>query len=160
MKKKRASRELALQVLYALDIGDGIHLMDARVFSSTSADQILHLTGDTADATDTAAAIPSLSLLIVTGVFEHLTTIDGYIETASDNWTLRRLSIIDRNILRIAVFELAFVSETPPRVAINEAIEIAKSFGTDNSPKFINGVLDRIYRILSLKSRGEAEQMI
>ncbi|HPQ40335.1 MAG TPA: transcription antitermination factor NusB [bacterium] len=149
MKKRRDSRVLALQVLYALDVQNDIRSLESGEFETLAMEQLQSI--------ETGAG-QDLSSLLVFGVHKHIHAIDDYIEAASDNWTVHRLSVIDRNILRIAVFEIAFVSEMPPRVAINEAIEIAKSFSTDNSPKFINGVLDRIYRILKINSRGDAEQ--
>lgn len=153
MKKRRDSRVLALQVLYALDIQSDIRSLDIGTLSERATEQ-LHLMD-----TGHAGSGQDLSYLLIQGVFNHLETIDSFIESASDNWTVNRLSVIDRNIIRIAVFEIAYIPDIPHRVAINEAIEIAKSFGTDNSPKFINGVLDRIYRILKVKSRGDAEKL-
>jgi transcription antitermination protein NusB len=72
--------------------------------------------------------------------------LDGVIVSASDNWRLERMSRVDRNILRVGVFELCHRPDTPPRVAINEAVELAKRFGTEDSAAFVNGVLDRIAR--------------
>jgi len=152
MKKRRASRECALQVLYAMDIHRNLPSLEPDTLIPAAAEQLKWIgAGAPKGAGD-------LAYLLVSGVLNHLTDIDRYIETASENWAIHRLSVIDRNILRIAVFEIAYVPDLPPRVAINEAIEIAKSFGTDHSPKFINGVLDRIYRILRIKSRGNAGQ--
>jgi len=76
--------------------------------------------------------------------------IDGVITTASDNWRLERMSRVDRNILRMGVHELESSEDTPPLVAINEAVELAKRFGTEDSPSFVNGILDRIAREKSL----------
>jgi len=153
MRKRRLSREIALQVLYALDIDGRIGSMDVGAFNENALMQLDYL------SEGAASKGRDLSYLLITGVYNNLLQIDDYIENASDNWTVKRLSVTDRNILRIAVFEMAYVPELPPRVAINEAIEISKSFAADNSPKFINGVLDRIYRILLVaKKVGEAEE--
>jgi len=75
--------------------------------------------------------------------------LDETITSASDNWRLVRMSLVDRNILRLGVFELCHRLDTPPRVAINEAVELAKRFGSEDSAAFVNGVLDRIARDLS-----------
>ncbi|MGE5425564.1 MAG: transcription antitermination factor NusB [Bacillota bacterium] len=81
---------------------------------------------------------------LVNGVIEHLTEIDAQIVRFATEWPLDQITTIDRNILRLGIFELVY-TEIPPRVAINEAIEVAKSFGGDASGKFINGVLGAIY---------------
>ena len=79
---------------------------------------------------------------LVRGVLEHRDEIDGRLSRQTANWRLDRLAAVDRNILRIAMFELLFRRETPPAVAIDEAIEIAKRFGAEDSGRFVNGVLD------------------
>jgi transcription antitermination protein NusB len=81
-------------------------------------------------------------------VAERVGALDETIASASDNWRLVRMSLVDRNILRLGVFELGFRLDTPPRVAINEAVELAKRFGTEDSASFVNGILDRIARDL------------
>ena len=79
-------------------------------------------------------------------IADRIAALDEVIVSASDNWRLERMSRVDRNILRVGVFELCHRPETPPRVAINEAVELAKRFGTEDSAAFVNGVLDRIAR--------------
>jgi N utilization substance protein B len=81
---------------------------------------------------------------LVDGVQENRQTIDTVIEQFSSNWKLSRMSCVDRNVLRIAVFELLFCADIPPKVSINEAIDVGKRFGTDESGAFINGILDSI----------------
>ena len=81
---------------------------------------------------------------LVNGVAGHLTAIDDLIGRYSLNWKVGRMARVDRNILRLAAYELAFESDVPSRATLNEAIEIAKRFGTDESGKFVNGILDRI----------------
>lgn len=81
---------------------------------------------------------------LLTGIVSHLDEIDGWIAETARNWTLERMPIVDRNIIRIAAYEIGFCDDIPTGVAINEAVEIAKAFGTDESPKFVNGVLGRI----------------
>jgi N utilization substance protein B len=85
---------------------------------------------------------------LVTGVVQHLREIDKIVEKAAPQWPLDQIAIVDRNILRIGIYELLFGDKTavPPKVAINEAIELAKSFGGENSGKFVNGVLGTVYK--------------
>jgi len=85
---------------------------------------------------------------LITGVLTHRQQIDLIIEKAAPQWPLEQIAIVDRNVLRLGIFELLFGKreEVPPKVAINEAIELAKTFGGDASGKFVNGVLGTIYR--------------
>jgi N utilization substance protein B len=85
---------------------------------------------------------------LVTGVVQHLREIDKIVEKAAPQWPLDQIAIVDKNILRIGIYELLFGDKTavPPKVAINEAIELAKSFGGENSGKFVNGVLGTVYK--------------
>ena len=82
--------------------------------------------------------------ILVLGTFQHLDEIDQIINDTSKNWKLDRMAVVDRNIIRCAVFEILYLSDIPSTVTINEAIEIAKRYGTEDSPGFINGILDRI----------------
>ncbi len=83
---------------------------------------------------------------LITLVRERMSEIDGLINEASQHWDLQRITPIDRAILRLAICELLFVEATPPKVAINEAIELAKVFGEAESPQFVNGLLDAIWK--------------
>ncbi len=85
---------------------------------------------------------------IIKGVMDNLSKIDAYITQYATEWPLDQITIVDRNILRIGVYELVFNDEIPAKVAINEAIEIAKIFGSESSGKFVNGVLGAIYKDL------------
>jgi N utilization substance protein B len=78
---------------------------------------------------------------LVSGVLEHKTHLDELIQKNAPEWPVEQIAVIDRNILRIAIFEIAIDQGTPLKVAINEAVELAKLFGSDSSPRFINGVL-------------------
>ena len=95
----------------------------------------------------------SLVWNIVTGVVEHLFDIDKIIEKAAPEWPIDQITVVDRNILRMGLYELIYSNkeEVPPKVAINEAIELAKSFGGESSGKFINGVLGTVYKELERK---------
>jgi N utilization substance protein B len=85
---------------------------------------------------------------LIEGTLREQKTIDALIEKCAPEWPLEQVTVIDRNVLRLGIYELMFgnYDEVPPKVAINEAIELAKSFGSDASPRFVNGVLGTIYR--------------
>ena len=91
---------------------------------------------------------PDFAWRILSGVAEHLTEIDNILTKAAPDWPVDKIAVIDRNILRIGLYELLFAdhNEVPPRVAINEAIELAKNYGGPNTSRFVNGVLGTIYR--------------
>ena len=91
---------------------------------------------------------PDFAWRILKGVAEHLTEIDNILTNAAPDWRVDKIAVIDRNILRIGLYELLFAdhNEVPPRVAINEAIELAKNYGGPNTSRFVNGVLGTIYR--------------
>jgi len=91
---------------------------------------------------------PSFIYQLADGVTEHLKEIDKIIEKAAPQWPLEQIAVVDRNVLRVGLYELLFGNreEVPPKVAINEAIELAKSFGGESSGKFVNGVLGTVYR--------------
>ena len=88
----------------------------------------------------------AFSKRLVYGVEEHLAQIDQYIMKYSTNWEFHRMAIIDRNILRLGIFELFFTPDVPPKVSINEAVELAKKYGDIESSKFVNGILDQIHK--------------
>jgi transcription antitermination factor NusB len=138
MRKRRKAREVALQFLYQLELtgaGDpGPH--DDEFWARHPVD------ADTRVFTDG----------LVRGAKSHQAKIDQVIGQFAEHWDLERMAVVDRNILRLAVYELLFTLDVPPKVAINEAIEIAKKFGTKESSRFINGVLDRIHKELRQSS--------
>jgi N utilization substance protein B len=140
--KRRKSREAALQVLYQLDI--------ARQDATKTIAQFHDHFSQRGERDEYAERI---SL----GVLEHGQEIDRLIEHYSENWRLDRMSIIDRNILRIATFELLYCEEIPPKVTLNEAIELGKRYGSDDSGSFVNGVLDRILNEAIRKPLGLAK---
>jgi N utilization substance protein B len=127
---RRKARECALQLLFAQERGAmPPEAMDAFWDESAAPDP----------ARDYAEQL-------VTLVAEHQEAIDAVIARAAENWTLDRMSRVDRNLLRLAVCELFYVPDVPLRVALDEAIEIAKRFGGDDSGRFVNGILDRVAR--------------
>jgi len=88
--------------------------------------------------------IRDFTTALVTGVIERRDEIDACIQECSTNWSLERIGLVERNILRFAIYELCFLPDIPPNVTINEAVEVAKKYGTDEAPAFINGILDRV----------------
>jgi transcription antitermination factor NusB len=88
---------------------------------------------------------------LVLGVWRNKEDLDKLISRASKNWRIERMSRVDRNILRIAVYEVLYMGDIPPKVSIDEAVELGKRFGTEDSGAFVNGVLDCIYNTLDLK---------
>ncbi len=129
MGKRRKSREHALKILYREDI---------------TKENIEELVKCYWEENNVSSGIRDFSVLLTEGILKNREKIDSYIKKFSEHWTIDRMGIIDRNILRIAVQELIFMDDIPPKVAIDEAIEIAKKFGTKDSPNFVNGLLDRI----------------
>ena len=103
---------------------------------------------------------PEFAWKIMKGVAEHFVEIDGILKQAAPEWPLEKIAIIDRNILRIGLYELLFAdhAEVPPKVAINEAIELAKNFGGPNTARFVNGVLGTIYREVEAGAAGRNEK--
>ena len=102
---------------------------------------------------------PDFVWKIAKGVIENIKEIDEIIKRVAPEWPINQIAIVDRNVLRIGLYELlhADPAEVPPKVAINEAIEIAKNYGGQNSPKFINGVLGTVYRELEAKEPKKEE---
>lgn len=147
MASRHLSRIGVLQALFECDIKDSLSLENAA--------HILERNIQSAEHTDTDRAFAE-SLL--RGVFEKKEELDAVIAKAAPQWPLSKIAPIDRNVLRIGLFELLFgdTSAVPPKVALNEAIELAKSFGGDSSGKFINGVLGTIYRDIGEPGKKDA----
>ena len=130
MHKRTRSRECALQILYTIDISGSLANDALATF------WIEHPTF--------AEEVRKFSNELVEGVYANIAQIDKTISKYAINWTLKRMAVVDRNILRLAVYELLFKDDIPPKVTINEAVEIAKKFGDANSSKFVNAILDKI----------------
>jgi N utilization substance protein B len=131
MGLRRKARELAMQTLFCMDM-----------LENKSEELIERL----CEAVQSSPDIRPFCDHLVQGVLKNKTSIDQIIEQFSDNWKLFRMACVDRNILRIAVFEMLHCDDIPPRVAINEAVDIGKKYGTEDSGAFINGILDGIYQ--------------
>jgi N utilization substance protein B len=133
MANRHLARSIAMQSLFEWDFrGNPTAALPAII------DHNLEEFGPGLDEQD-------FSRQIVDGVIEHLADIDALIIHYAPSWPLNQITIVDRNILRIGVYELKFCDDIPPKVAINEAIEIAKTFGGPSSGKFVNGVLGSMY---------------
>jgi len=134
MGQRRKAREIALQLLYQLDVqGESSpepHLPEFWARHPVDAEA------------------RAFAEVLVRGTKLHEDKIDGMISQYAENWELDRMAVVDRNILRQGIFELLWMEDVPPKVAINEALEIAKKFSTHESSRFINGVLDRIHKEL------------
>ena len=136
MGDRRKSRELALQALFALDLNK---LDLNKIDNPSQMDDFLEQHGE-----DLSESTRFFFLTLVEGVLENRVKIDLLLDQWSKNWKTSRMPVVDRNIMRIAVFEMLNLPDIPPSVSINEAVEIGKKFGTRDSGPFINGVLDRI----------------
>jgi N utilization substance protein B len=134
MGSRRTGRERALQALYQLDQNDKATPHDAVEAAWAASD----------DQGPRDPDAHAFATELVSGVRAHLADLDALIEQHSQNWRLDRMQRVDRNVLRLGVFELTRREDIPRKVTINEAIELAKTFGTEDSAAFINGVLDRI----------------
>ncbi len=140
--RRRLAREIALQCLYHLEINE------------ISQDQVIQTVLEEARKdNETNLEMPEEPWQIeyiqslMQGVIMHQDELDQSLEPLMDEWSMDRLSRVDKHILRIAGYELKYEQETvPPKVAMNEAIELAKRYGSDNSGKFVNGILGRLFR--------------
>ena len=141
MGKRRHSRELVIQFLYLSEMNEGDVRSQLEGFWESN---------------DSQPDVQSFSEDILNNIFDHKKEIDARLEKYSDNWTLSRMTVIDRNLLRMAASELMYSNAVPPKVAIDEAVEIAKKFGSEDSPNFINGVLDRLLKELKPELRKPA----
>ena len=144
MANRHLSRTVAMQSLYEWD------------FNGSKADL------DTVTKRNVANFAPGLSdtefiFDLVNGVHDHQAEIDAVIEKTAPEWPIDQTTVIDRNILRIGIYELQYAKAVPPKVAINEAVELGKTFGGESSGKFVNGVLGTLYR--QMEERGEVSKV-
>jgi transcription antitermination protein NusB len=143
MGVRREGREAAIQFLYQRDLGGGAGVADLQDFYAFR------------------GLSPSARRFcegLVSGLLEHTEAIDVALREHTQNYELERLSAVDRNILRLAVHEMLHCDDIPPVVSINEAIDIAKKYGTEESGRFVNGVLDKIKATLKRPERTPASK--
>ena len=136
MRKRTQARETALQLLYQYDLT-----------GEKNIDEFLK-------GVDERTDVQEYARLLVAGVIENLSELDAQIAHVSDNWRLNRTAAVDRCALRIGLYELLNCPEVPPKVAINEAIDLAKKFSAEQSGAFVNGILDKLYG--QLRESGES----
>jgi N utilization substance protein B len=130
---RRKAREMAVQTLFQLDYKN-----------SDKAEALAAVFGERDDVTEQAKLYTTE---LVNGTQDNLTEIDAVISEISNDWKLERMAGVDRNIARIAIYEMKFGSEQlPPNVVINEAVELAKTFGTEDSSRFVNGILGSLVK--------------
>jgi len=128
---RRLARQVAFQTLFQIDL--------AQVDLETALRQRLE---DVELDEENKAYVQT----VVRGVMEQLTALDAQIAHVAKGWNVHRLGFVDRSILRLAIYEIVFMDEIPVRVAVNEAVELAKEFGDEESPKFVNGLLGTVVR--------------
>lgn len=144
MGQRREARELALQMLYALDANPATGLRETlQTFRE--------------EQTGTSERTREFAEGIVRGVQEQRQEIDAAIRACSKNWSLTRMPRVDLNIMRMAAYELMFRQDIPRKVSINEAIEIARRFGDKDSPAFVNGILDEIQACPKTEESSEGQ---
>jgi N utilization substance protein B len=140
MGLRHQGRELALKALYRIDICGGASSDDLAVlFDSFAAEE----------------SARKFAVALMEGVRKEQVTLDKHLADALEHWSVKRLSRVDHNIMRIALYELLRMEDIPARVTIDEAIELAKCYGDIQSGRFVNGVLDEIAGRLGLKQKGE-----
>ena len=132
MRKRSQSREFALQILYQIDI------------TRDTIDQVWEGFWFACDEKEIEDAVKDFTRDLVKGVGDNLAAIDLKISHYAKNWELERMAVVDRNILRLAAYEILFRSDIPPKVSINEAVELAKKYSDVQAGKFVNGILDKI----------------
>jgi transcription antitermination factor NusB len=132
MRKRTLAREFALQVLYQIDITRDSYVESLSDFWQAHSEEGLQ------------EQVKNFTNELVKGVADNLEVIDGKINQYATNWQIRRMAVVDRNILRMSCYELMFRDDIPWKVSINEAIELAKKYSSPEAKKFVNGILDKI----------------
>jgi N utilization substance protein B len=143
MTRRSRGREVALQVLYQVEQNAGVSPVEIRRFIER---RLLE------DRT-----LCEFTEGLIDGVQEHQTQIDAMISQVAENWRLDRMAAIDRNILRLGAYEMLFRPEIPAKVAINEALELAKRYSTAQSSRFVNGILDRVLQYQTPEASPQTE---
>lgn len=132
MKKRTQAREIALGVLYQIDICSQDPLVTLQNYWQVHLEENID------------ESVKEFATALVNGVIANLASINDKISLYATNWQLDRMAYVDRNILRLATYELIFRDDIPPKVSINEAVELAKKFSSREASKFVNGILDKI----------------
>lgn len=132
MRKRSVARECALKVLYQIEM------------TSRTAENALICFWE--QESEHPEDVRDFAAKIVQGIYDNLTQIDEKLGEYATNWQLNRMAVIDRNVLRMGLYELKYNIDIPPKVAINEAVELAKKYGDHDSSKFVNGILDKVHK--------------
>ena len=131
MRKRTKAREYALQMLYQFDVTGADSPASIEEFWTYH---------------DVSPEVKTFATRLVEGTLGHREELNQLIAAHANNWDINRMAVVDRNILRMGAYELLYVNEVPPKVCLNEAIELAKRFGDEESSKFVNGILDTIHK--------------
>lgn len=134
MRKRTQARDFALKILYQADVTRRDIQATAEAFWKGE------------EASEADHEVKEFTQRLALGISQRLPEIDDKISQYATNWQLKRMAIIDRNVLRIGTYELLFATDIPPKVSINEAVELAKKYGDLDSNKFVNGILDKIHK--------------
>lgn len=132
MRKRTQAREFALQILYQIDITRDSYDVSLNNFLAANSEENIN------------EQVKSFTGELVKGVADNLEVIDKKIAQYAANWQLQRMAVVDRNIMRLSSYELIFRQDIPPKVSINEAVELAKKYSGLEAAKFVNGILDKI----------------
>lgn len=131
MRKRTKAREYALQILYQVDL--------TRTDAATSIQEFWVYR-------NAPQEIQAFATQLARGALSRLAELDRMIASHANNWEISRMAVVDRNILRLGAYELLYADDVPPKVCLNEAVELAKRFGDEESSKFVNGILDTIHK--------------
>lgn len=142
MSTRRRAREIVLQLLYEADVSGPREAVSARRFIKS------RLQGRT--------ALTTFADNLLQGTLEHREEVDRHLSRLAKGWTLKRMAITDRNVMRMAGYEILH-AETPGRVAVNEAVVLIKRYGDKNSPRFVNGILDRLLKEFEANEFGDVK---
>jgi transcription antitermination protein NusB len=163
MGLRREARERAVQFLFQYDLNRSENLEQAleQFWGSQQAAAIADefseaKWGESRElppASANEAAVRTFAEPLIRGTLEHQDELDSQIKKYAKNWDLHRMAVVDRNVLRLAIFEMLYRDDIPPVVSINEAVDIAKKFSTEDSGKFVNGILDKVKGDLMRPSR-------
>ncbi len=134
IRRRTRAREIAMQVLFQFDLRGEQYAVEL----GNTIEQLC------SEASEGDAEVTTFAARLVEGTLAHRAEIDARLVAVTRNWDLRRMANVDRNVLRMAIYELGWCRDVPPKVAINEAIELGKKYSTANSGGFVNGILDRV----------------
>ncbi len=135
MRKRTKAREIVLQFLYQQDLRKDDWLSNISDFEALN---------------ESEDDVANFAVSLMKGTLENIATLDDLISKSAQNWQLKRMSMVDRNVMRMAAYELIYEPDIPAKVSINEAINLAKKYSDEESGKFVNGILDKIKRDIDI----------